>query len=181
MLSSTGTNDFFSPFSVAGFSGYCSVLCSPHVPVSLISPVWPLGCGCQPAGDRSRGVAGGVLTAPRRSSAGAAQSWHPPWHGRGWLGAHGLSAAATPRVITLCGARGQVCHMSHVSPNVGGYDSGLLVCPGILPVIIIIALTLSVLTRDALSSHVCLSVTKPDSIVMNHFCHSSNSFRLRLL
>ena len=39
VLSSTGTNDFFSPFSVAGFSGYCSVLCSPHVPVSLISPL----------------------------------------------------------------------------------------------------------------------------------------------
>ena len=46
------------------------------------------------------------------------------------------------------GARNAACHMSAIQPDMTG------VCPGILDVIIIIALTLGVLTRDALSSHV---------------------------
>ena len=74
---STGTNDFSPLCSALRFSGYClCLLVSPSRSYLQLAPGVRPG---QAAGDRSRGVAGGVLTAPRGSSAGAAQSWHPAW------------------------------------------------------------------------------------------------------
>ena len=169
---STGTNDFFSPFSVR-FLWLLFCVWSACPRVAHISAAGPWGEAASQAGDRSRGAAGGVLTAPRRSSAGAAQSWQPPWAGPE-LQPHLVSShCAGP------GARNATCHMS---APMSGDMTGASSC------VLVFSLSSSsssywhsVFWLMMFCLHTCLSVTKPDSIVMIHFCHSSNSFRSRLL
>ncbi len=68
----------------------------------------------------------------------------------------GRGSGLLPHLVSSHCAGPGARNASHVTcqPQCRGDMTGLLMCPGILPVIIIIALTLYVLTRDALSSHV---------------------------